>query len=100
MLAPISMAILFLVPYYFHIHSPFVGFRTSIDGGNTWAEPKAANGENLTVANPLFEILGEPVKFGAPHVVDHGPENVHSPDGSVYVRGADDCVCFVVFVFG
>eukprot|EP00729_Bicosta_minor_P016197 gene16197-20681_t len=65
---------------------PFVGFRTSIDGGNTWAEPKAANGENLTVANPLFEILGEPVKFGAPHVVDHGPENVHSPDGSVTTK--------------
>ena len=25
------------------------------------------------------------MKIGAPHVVDHGPENVYSPDGAVYM---------------
>jgi hypothetical protein len=34
---------------------------------------------------------GDPVgvKFGSPHVVDHGPENIRSPDGALYmVAGA------------
>jgi hypothetical protein len=64
---------------------PFVGFRSSVDGGHSWSEPKDVRGELLTVANPLFETLGQAVKLGAPHVVDHGPENMHSPDGAVYM---------------
>lgn len=61
---------------------PFIGFRTSIDGGSTWAEPaNPTNGNELNVSNPLFaEVPGQAIKFGAPHVVDHGPENIHSPD--------------------
>ena len=51
------------------------------------AEPLAPDGTNLTVASPLFDTLGQPIKLGAPHVVDHGPENVQSPDGALYMVG-------------
>lgn len=43
---------------------PFVGFRSSIDSGQTWSEPCATDGTKLTVASPLFETLGDPVKLG------------------------------------
>ena len=66
---------------------PFVGFRTSTDAGTSWTEPVGEDGTELTVGNPLFETLGQPVKLGAPHVVDHGPENTHSPDGQLYMVG-------------
>lgn len=67
---------------------PFVGFRTSQDGGVSWKPPGDPNGKNLTVSNPLFdEPAGKSVKLGAPHVVDHGPENIHSPDGALYMVG-------------
>jgi hypothetical protein len=55
-------------------------FRASTDGGVTWSPPVSPDGTNLSVANPLFAESGPgPVKLGAPHVVDHGPENVRSP---------------------
>eukprot|EP00040_Diaphanoeca_grandis_P019493 m.102940 g.102940 ORF g.102940 m.102940 type:complete len:427 (-) comp27452_c0_seq1:54-1334(-) len=61
---------------------PFVGFRYSIDRGMTWKEP------SLNVTNNLFgEAYNHPIKFGAPHTVDHGPENRDSPDGRVYMVG-------------
>ena len=66
---------------------PFVGFRSSVTGGRSWSEPAGPDGRHLTVANPLFEQLGQPVKLGAPHVVDHGPENRLSPDGQLYMIG-------------
>ena len=64
---------------------PFVGFRSSTDAGRRWDEPTGPGGEPLTVSAPLFETLGMPVKIGAPHVVDHGPENRDSPDGQLYM---------------
>lgn len=67
---------------------PFIGFRSSTDRGASWAEPTDPDGNELNVTNPLFaEKAGHPVKMGAPHVVDHGPENVHSPDGALYMVG-------------
>ncbi|KAK7233827.1 hypothetical protein SO694_001000102 [Aureococcus anophagefferens] len=81
---------------------PFVGFRHSVDGGATWKKPMSGGAE-LNVSRNLWgeraadapprgppidgEPLGSPagVKMGSPHVVDHGPENVRSPDGKVYV---------------
>jgi hypothetical protein len=66
---------------------PFVGFRFSTDKGVSWEEPVGADGQNLTVGHPLFETLGNPVKLGAPHVVDHGPENKNSPDGQLSMVG-------------
>lgn len=60
---------------------PFVGFRTSRDGGRTWAlgEP--------TPERPLFDEdpSKAPVRFGTPHVVDFGRNMAHSPDGKIYV---------------
>ena len=68
---------------------PFVGFRSSRDGGRTWREPRdPASGAALNVSHTLFgERAGAPVKLGAPHVVDFGPENARSPDGRLYVVG-------------
>ena len=67
---------------------PFVGFRTSTDYGRTWTET------TLTPSKPLFGetgINGYPVKIGAPHFVDFGKNNQHSPDGKAYLvaHGAD-----------
>ena len=61
--------------------SPFVGFRHSKDGGKTWAEPSnPRTGTKLNVTHGLFgERLGAGIKFGAPHVVDCGPENSLCP---------------------
>jgi hypothetical protein len=67
---------------------PFVGFRTSTDGGLSWREPHGANGAILNVSHPLFdEPAGTSVKLGAPHIVDFGPENTRSPDGRLYMVG-------------
>lgn len=69
----------------FCVMGPFVGFRHSSNRGVNWTEPhEPATGKPLTVANPLFpEKVGSPIKLGAPHVVDFGPENIHSPDGAI-----------------
>jgi len=71
------------------IQGPFVGFRTSLDQGNTWNEPR------VHMANASDNLFGESapdnhtskVKFGAPHVVDFGRELEHSPDGKMYIVG-------------
>ena len=70
---------------------PFVGFRTSVDGGKTWTQTPC------TPAKPLFgesALHGEPVKIGSPHVVDFGRNLEHSPDGKAYLvaHGAHDGV--------
>jgi hypothetical protein len=77
---------------------PFVGFRTSTNNGENWTEPRTPGGAAINVSHNLFgEVAadgppsempaGSPagVKFGSPHVVDHGPENMHSPDGGLYI---------------
>lgn len=52
---------------------PFVGFRHSLDRGEHWTEPVGDDGKPLAVNNSLFkERPGSPIRFGAPHVVDHG----------------------------
>ncbi len=61
---------------------PFVGFRTSSDLGRTWHDCPH------TPDKPLFPESGKDgakVKVGAPHVVDHGRELEHSPDGLAYL---------------
>jgi hypothetical protein len=66
---------------------PVPGFRISRDGGATW-EPLTRDDRN-----PLFPERGRvvggktPIRFGAPHLVDHGRENEHAPDGKLYVIG-------------
>ena len=65
---------------------PFVGFRYSTDMGATWTEPAAPGGAALSVGRSLFgEKVGDAIKYQSPHVVDHGPENVRSPDGALYM---------------
>lgn len=68
---------------------PFVGFRYSTDYGKTWTQTPC------TPEKPLFgerALNGEPVKIGAPHVVDFGRDMEHSPDGKAYLvaHGASD----------
>jgi hypothetical protein len=61
---------------------PFVGFRTSTDGGHTWTETPH------TPAAPLFSESGmgpARVRIGAPHVVDFGRDLGNSPDGQAYL---------------
>ena len=66
------------------ILGPFVGFRTSLDNGNTWQD---------TPHTPAASLFGESgknggkVKFGAPHMVDFGQNMAHSPDGKAYLVG-------------
>jgi hypothetical protein len=63
---------------------PFVGFRTSVDAGETWKE---------TRHTPDSAIFGEsglgddPVRFGSPHFIDFGKNMEHSPDGFAYMVG-------------
>lgn len=83
---------------------PFVGFRHSTNNGKNWTEPAAPDGSAINVSHNLFgeraqtgpprgqgintsTPAGDPtgVKFGSPHVVDHGPENIRSPDGALYM---------------
>lgn len=67
---------------YWDVLGPFIGFRTSTDGGRTWTDPPHT---------PAAPLLGESardgrrVRFGAPHVVDLGCELEHSPDGAAYL---------------
>ncbi len=63
---------------------PFVGFRLSLDSGQTWVDSPH------TPARPLFEetgLCGYPVKIGAPHFVDFGKDMAHSPDGWASILG-------------
>ena len=66
----------------------FVGFRTSIDFGKTWAECPH------TPENSIFKengMCGYPIKIGSPHFVDFGKNMEHSPDGKAYLvaHGSD-----------
>lgn len=69
------------------VMGPFVGFRFSSDGGQTWTEPR------LNATLPTDNLFGETafggskVNFGAPHVVDFGKNMENSPDGKVYIVG-------------
>ncbi|MBN1489398.1 MAG: hypothetical protein JXA69_05720 [Phycisphaerae bacterium] len=77
------------VPYNWPWLGPFVGFRWSKDFGKTWNETPH------TPTKPLFDehaLNGEPIKIGAPHVVDFGKALQHSPDGKAYLvaHGASD----------
>ena len=90
--------------YAWDIMGPFVGFRISRDGGNTWQETPC------TPAKPLFGEVLKPVdtprtgvvgpnistdqlckmpkpKMGSPHFVDFGQNMKHSPDGMAYLVG-------------
>src|SRR5262249_52987742 len=61
---------------------PFVGFRTSTDGGRTWTETPHTPGM------PLFDESASHstrVRIGAPHIVDFGRDMEHSPDGKAYL---------------
>lgn len=81
---------------------PFIGFRHSINDGKNWSEPTAPDGSQINVSNNLFgehpprgpgrglplsgEPLGDPagIKFGSPHVVDHGPVRASLPLSAVF----------------
>jgi len=77
------------------MQGPFFGFHTSTDEGKTWAAPrlpKLKNASDSLFGESAVSLPGHPcyaskVKFGALHVVDHGAENEHSPDGFVYLIG-------------
>ena len=63
---------------------PFVGFRYSTDLGLTWTPTPSS----LSVELGLFGETGDSaVKFGMPHIVDHGKENENSPDSHLYMVG-------------
>ena len=77
---------------------PFVGFRHSRNRGKNWSEPVHPDGSEMNVSHNLFRERaaegpptnmprGDPagIKIGSPHVVDHGAENRHSPDGRLYM---------------
>jgi hypothetical protein len=55
---------------------PLVGFRVSINYGQSWTETSHT---------------GHPVKIGEPHFVDFGRDMEHSPDGKAYLvaQGAE-----------
>jgi len=64
------------------ILGPFVGWRVSSDLGASWTDCPQ------TPRRPLFAESGKDggkVRFGSPHVVDHGQEQQHSPDGLTYL---------------
>ncbi len=62
---------------------PFVGFRTSRDGGRTWDVGERSAQDPLFPEDPAVA----PVRFGTPHVVDFGRNMTHSPDGKIYLVG-------------
>ena len=65
---------------------PFVGFRYSIDEGQTWNEGIDTTGTPLSTAVGLFgDTPDSNIKFGAPHVVDYGPEHNLSLDNKIYM---------------
>lgn len=69
------------------VQCPFDGIRYSRDFSRTWTAPRA------NMSSPTDNIFGETclnntkVKFGAPHAVDFGQNNGHSPDGRLYIVG-------------
>ena len=77
------------------LQGPFFGWHTSTDEGESWGAPglpRIANASDALFGESATPIPGHPcfatkTKFGALHVVDHGPENEHSPDGKVYLIG-------------
>ena len=77
------------------LQGPFFGWHTSTDEGNSWVAPGLPHIKNASDAlfgESATTIPGHPcfatkTKFGALHVVDHGPENENSPDGKVYLIG-------------
>lgn len=60
---------------------PFVGFRTSTDGGANWLDTPHSPSQSLFGENPDVA----PVRIGAPHFVDFGRNMQHSPDGKAYL---------------
>jgi len=63
------------------VQGPFIGFRQSTDGGNTWKDT------THKPDSPLFGETGKngsKVKFGAIHMVDFGKNMERSPDGRAY----------------
>jgi len=63
---------------------PFVGFRYSTDEGATWTQTPS----ELSVELGLFGERGDDaIKFGMPHIVDHGRENEYSEDDKLYMIG-------------
>lgn len=71
-------------PLNWDILGPFVGFRLSRDGGQSWEETPH------TPASPLFGESGKnggKIKIGTPHVIDFGRNMGHSPDGKAYLVG-------------
>lgn len=60
---------------------PFVGFRTSVDKGQSWSETPCTPTKPLFKENPHKAAI----KIGAPHFVDFGKNMQHSPDGYAYL---------------
>jgi len=64
---------------------PFTSIRTSTDNGATWAD----SFRNMTsfTDNIFAETCANntKVRMGAPHAVDFGRNNEHSPDGRLYM---------------
>ena len=77
------------------LQGPFFGWHTSTDEGSTWQAPglpRIKSPADSLFKEPAVPLPGHPCfaskpKFGALHVVDHGPENENSPDGKVYLIG-------------
>jgi len=71
------------------IQGPFVGFMTSTDKGKTWDEPrmKMTGYDDNLFGESAPNNHSSKVKFGAPHVVDFGQNNEHSPGGYIYIVG-------------
>lgn len=67
----------------YDVLGPFVGFRTSRDGGRTWTESPHSPAGGLFGEDPAVAR----VRFGAPHVVDFGRDNEHAPGGYLYLLG-------------
>ena len=75
------------------IGGPFIGFHSSTDQGATWSYGAGVEAMNASAEGNLFRQpwpapgSGEPFQFKImqPHFVDHGPNNVHSPDGYAYL---------------
>jgi hypothetical protein len=67
---------------------PFVGFRISVNGGQTWMDCPHTPRQNIFGENGL---CGQPVKIGSPHFVDFGRNMEYSPDGKAYLiaHGSD-----------
>lgn len=70
------------------ILGPFCGIRTSTDEGQSWTPDPFRNMTGY--ANNIFGERANnntKVKFGSPHAVDFGQENLHAPSSSLYIIG-------------